>query len=59
MIEKLELLNPLGVLKRGYSIVYKDDKVISNTLKIKENDLLKIKLLKGDIDVIVKEVNNG
>ncbi|MDD2377881.1 MAG: exodeoxyribonuclease VII large subunit [Bacilli bacterium] len=59
MIEKLELLNPLGVLKRGYSIVYKDDKVISNTSKIKENDLLKIKLLKGDIDVIVKEVNNG
>ncbi|MDD2435114.1 MAG: exodeoxyribonuclease VII large subunit [Bacilli bacterium] len=59
IIEKLELLNPLSVLKRGYSIIYKDDQVITKTSLIKQNDLLKIKLFKGDIDVVVKEVNNG
>ncbi|MGE5455516.1 MAG: exodeoxyribonuclease VII large subunit [Ignavibacteriales bacterium] len=59
MIEKIELLNPLNVLKRGYSIVYKDEQVISDSTLVKPNDELKLKLYKGTIDVIVKEVNNG
>ncbi len=56
IIEKIELLNPLNVLKRGYSIVYKDEQVISNSALIKPNDELKLKLYKGTIEIIVKEV---
>jgi exodeoxyribonuclease VII large subunit len=59
LIEKIELLNPLNVLKRGYSIVYKDEQVISNSTLVRPNDQLKLKLHKGTIEVIVKEVNNG
>lgn len=59
MIEKIELLNPLNVLKRGYSVVYKGEQVVSSSSIIKANDELKLKLYKGIIEVVVKEVNNG
>ena len=35
IIEKLELVNPLGVLKRGYSLTYKDNKIVNSTKQIK------------------------
>jgi len=59
MIDKIELLNPLNVLKRGYSVVYKGEQVVSNSSLVKANDELKLKLHKGIIEVVVKEVNNG
>ena len=57
LIEKLEIINPLSVLKRGYSLVYKD-KIVKSVKNIKENDKLNIKLSDGSINVIVKEINN-
>ena len=30
LIEKLEIINPLGVLKRGYTLTYKNDKLVKN-----------------------------
>ena len=36
LIEKLELVNPLGVLKRGYSITKQDNKVITKIKDIKK-----------------------
>lgn len=55
LIEKLQLLNPLNILQKGYSITYKDDKVIKKCDEVKANDLIKIKLHDGIIDAIVKE----
>ena len=49
LIEKLELINPLGVLKRGYSLTYQDNKVINDIKKINKKDNLTIKLHNGDI----------
>ena len=59
LIEKLELVNPLGILKRGYSLTYKDDKIISNIKDIKVNSKLTVKLYNGDIFVTVNEVKEN
>ena len=59
LIEKLEIINPLGVLKRGYSLTYKNDKIVKSVKNIKTNDNLNIKLSDGNLSVLVKEVNNG
>ena len=57
MIEKLELINPLGVLKRGYTLTYMDDKIVNSTKSIKKDDTLKIKFSDGVVStkVIDKE----
>ncbi len=59
--EKLILVNPLNILKKGYSLIYVDNKVIKNIKNIKINDKLKIKMYDGNINVTVnsKEQNNG
>ncbi len=53
IIEKLELINPLGVLKRGYSLTYKDDKIVNSVKQIKKDDILNIKLVDGNISTKV------
>ena len=57
-IEKLELLNPLSVLKRGYTITYKEDKIIKTIKDLKVNDKLKIKLSDGYVDTKIMEVTH-
>lgn len=57
LIEKLELINPLGVLKRGYSLAYQDGKVINDIKNVKVNDNLLIKLHNGEINTKVIQVN--
>lgn len=49
IIEKLELLNPLNILKRGYSITYLNSLALKSVKEVKENDLLDIKLTDGVI----------
>lgn len=55
-INKLELLNPLNALKRGYGIVKKDEKTIENIKNIKINDKINICLKDGTIDALVTNV---
>ena len=56
IIEKLELISPLNVLKRGYSLTYKDDKIVKFK-DIKKDDLIRIKYSDGIVDtkVVSKE----
>lgn len=58
LIEKLEILNPLNALKRGYSIMKKDDKAISSVSNIKNDDDVTIDLKDGSIKAKVMEVLN-
>ena len=55
-INKLELLNPLNILSKGYSVVTKDDKIIKNTKDIKVNDKINIKLSDGSFEAKVEKV---
>ena len=59
IINKLEVLNPMNTIKRGYSIVKKDDKVISDINSVEIDDTLSINIKNGMINAKVVEVNNG
>ena len=56
LIEKLELVNPLGILKRGYSITKQDNKVIAKIKDIKKTKPLIIKLQDGEIETEIKSI---
>ena len=59
LIEKLEILNPLNALKRGYSIIKKDNKCISSIKNVKVKDEIDINIKDGNIKAMVMEVKNG
>ena len=48
IINKLDALSPLNTMKRGYSIIYKDEKIIKSAKKLKKDDVLELKLSDGD-----------
>lgn len=56
LLKSLELLNPLGILEKGYSIVTINDNVVSDIKKVKKDDELNIRLNKGNIKAKVMEV---
>lgn len=58
LVEKLEVLNPMNTLKRGYAIVKHNDKVITDITKIKKEDIIKIELKTGTIDTKVVKVGD-
>ena len=60
IINKLELLNPLSVLSKGYSLSTVNGKVIKSVDDVKVDDEVNIRLLDGEINTIVKgEIKNG
>ena len=56
VINKLELLNPLNILSKGYSLVTLEDNVIKSTKELKVNDTISIKMYEGKVNAIVKEI---
>lgn len=53
IISKLEVLNPLLTIKRGYSVIRKDNKVISSVNDIEKKDNLELELKDGKVNVEV------
>ncbi|MCM1370514.1 MAG: exodeoxyribonuclease VII large subunit [Clostridium sp.] len=49
LIDKLELVSPLNIIKKGYSLVYKNDLLIKSITDVSKDDKLKIKLNDGYI----------
>jgi exodeoxyribonuclease VII large subunit len=58
LINSLKLVNPLNILSKGYSLVKHDDVLINNSDDINIGDEISIKLYKGEIKGIVKEIKN-
>lgn len=54
LLNKLNLLNPLNILSKGYSVTSKDGKAIKDIKNVKVKDKINIKLHKGTIDAIVE-----
>ena len=52
-INKLEVLNPLLTLKRGYAMAKSGDKVISSAKEVKSGDELDIKFDDGTVNTKV------
>lgn len=60
--KSVSLLKALGVdntLKRGYSLVYKDNKLLNTNENINIDDEIEIKMYKGKLKANVKEKDNG
>lgn len=55
IINTLKLVNPLNILEKGYSLVAVENKIIKDSKDVKVNDLIKIKLSKGELSAVVKE----
>ena len=53
LIGKLEVLSPLLTIKRGYSIVRKDNKVVTSKKNLKKKDKLELEIVDGIINVEV------
>ena len=56
IIDKLELLNPLNILSRGYSITYMNDKALKSVKEVKKDDILKVKLYDGMLEAKVSKI---
>jgi exodeoxyribonuclease VII, large subunit len=60
LTKRLELLSPMGILKRGYSATFnKDNKLISSVKDVKKGDMLRINLSDGTIEVITEGMVEG
>lgn len=59
IIEKLELLNPLNILGRGYSITYLDDNPLKSACDVKKDDVLSIRLSDGFVKSKVIDVKEN
>ena len=49
LASRLESLNPVSIMKRGYSVVTKDDKTVTSVKEVKEGDTLAIDVTDGRI----------
>ena len=56
IIDKLELLNPLNILSRGYSITYFNDKALKSIKGISKDTILNIRLKDGFIETKVLNI---
>ena len=59
IIGKLEVLNPLLTIKRGYSITKKDNKVITSIKDLKKKDIVNISLKDGEIEDVELHIFNN
>lgn len=57
---KIDLLSPLKILSRGYSLTFNDKgNIVKTASSIKENEKIKVKLHEGNIICNVTEVNEN
>lgn len=55
VVSGLEAMSPLKVMCRGYSLVYKEEKIISNSSCLEPGDKVDIKFYKGSAAAEIKE----
>ncbi len=48
------LLNPINILKKGYSITYLNDKAVKNSAEVKKGDKITTQLFDGKVDSIAE-----
>ena len=55
----MEMINPLHVLKRGYTLTYQDGKVVKSVDDIDRNNTIKIKMSDGQIEAKVIDIGEN
>ena len=56
VINKLELLNPLNVMAKGYSVAIKDNKTIKSIKEVKQGENIRLRVTDGIINTSVEGV---
>ena len=56
---KLHSLNPYLLLNKGYSLIYKENEIITSISQVEENDNLIINLKDGQLNVEVTSIKKG
>ncbi|AFM12844.1 exodeoxyribonuclease VII large subunit [Turneriella parva] len=51
---RFEAYSPLATLKRGYSVVYSGDKIVTDATTLKSGTDIRVRLAKGEIEASVK-----
>ena len=54
-LDKLILVNPLNIMKKGYSLVYKNNDLITKSSNLDNNDEVKIAFYDGEVNAIIKK----
>ncbi len=54
--DKITILDPKNILRRGYSITFKDSKVIKSANELKEEEEITTILFEGKVSSIVKKI---
>jgi len=55
--QAIRLLDPVNVLKRGYSITYLNEKAIKDVADVQEGDIIRTRIYKGSIKSTVEAVD--
>jgi len=58
-INKLELINPLSLMKKGYSVTRHNGVIIKSITNVKQGDTLSVSLQDGKIDTVVQAIRKG
>lgn len=53
-LDKLILVNPLNIMKKGYTLVYQDNKLVTSSASLVNNEIIKIQFSDGAVKAIVK-----
>ncbi|WP_339250491.1 exodeoxyribonuclease VII large subunit [Sporosarcina sp. FSL W8-0480] len=56
IIRMLRALNPLDVMERGYSIVYKEGNVINSVKSLEEGSTVQVRLQDGTVEADIKSI---
>jgi len=56
--EKLRLVDPQNILKRGYSLTMQNGKIVKSVNQLVEGDLLETRLGDGTVESLIKEIRN-
>ncbi|MFA5006419.1 MAG: exodeoxyribonuclease VII large subunit [Candidatus Izemoplasmatales bacterium] len=57
--ERLELVNPLAIMAKGYAVLRKDGSIVRSAASLRANDLVDVRLADGGADCRVIAVRKG
>lgn len=59
LLNRIEAVSPVAVLRRGYALVYQNEKLVHNADTLHTGDSLEIRLADGTVTASVTEVRKG
>ncbi|MCM8820882.1 MAG: exodeoxyribonuclease VII large subunit [Candidatus Omnitrophica bacterium] len=57
--DRISFMSPINVLKRGYSITFKDGRVVKDVSELKKGEIIETQLYRGKIKSKVEEKDGG